>query len=278
MNNENNRYALVTGASSGIGADYAWQLAVERNYNLVVTSRRSEQLEELKSKILKQFDGENTRKPEIIVITADLSKSEGVMDLIAGVEGHNVDIDLLVNNAGFGSLGGFLDASIEWEADMVRVNCLAPLTLTHYFLPKMLQSERKGCGVINVCSTASFQPIPIMATYGATKAFLYNFTRAVAKEVQGTGVTVMANCPGPTKSEFSKVIGLDTKVPWMPGMTSEKVVRQALDGFEKGKRVVINGVFNKICTFIGRHFPVEWTSAIVMKGKKGRLVVNGKTL
>ena len=272
----NNKFALVTGASAGIGAEYAYQLAVKWNYNLVVSARRGEQLESLKSNILKQFANGVEWKPEIITITADLSKSEGVMELIAMIEKHGVSIDLLVNNAGFGSLVGFADSSINWETDMVKVNCLAPLMLTHHFLPKML--ERKGCGIINVCSTAAFQPIPFMATYGATKSFLYNFTRAVAKEVQGKGVTVMANCPGPTESEFFKVVGLDSKVPFMPGMTSREVVCQALKGYHKGKRVVINGLVNKLCVFLGRYLPTEWTLSIIMRAKEGRLVVKGKPI
>ena len=288
-----NKFALITGASAGIGAEYARQLALEWNYNLIVAARRGDQLEELKNNILKQC-GDAARKPEIITITAGLSKSEGVMDLIAAVDKRGVNIDLLVNNAGFGSLTEFANSSIGWETDMVRVNCLAPMILTHHFLPKMIQRQSlKGgqecrgcctvsghdrCGIINVCSTAAFQPIPVMATYGATKSFLYSFTRAVAKEAEDAGVTITASCPGPTSSDFGKVIGLDSKVPVMPGMTAQAVVRQALRGFHRGKKVVIHGLFNKLCVFLSNYLPTSLTLSMLMKAKKGRLVVRGKPL
>jgi uncharacterized protein len=218
--------ALVTGASSGIGEQFARQLAA-RGHDLILVARRRDRLERLAE------DLPGTAH----VVPCDLATEA---DSLAGkVSELGVNVDLLVNNAGFGTYGHFVDLDPEREANEVRVNCEAVVTLTHAFLPAMV--ERGRGGVIVVASTAGMQPIPYEATYSATKAFALNFTEALSEELRGSGVRVLAVNPGPVPTEWQEIAG-HTAAGVVPGeIPAEQVVRESLEAYDRGRRSVIPG-------------------------------------
>jgi short-subunit dehydrogenase len=220
--------ALVTGASSGIGAEIAKQLS-QRDYELVLVARRAERLERLASDL----------PGPAHVITCDLASEAG--SLPAKVAGLGLQVDVLVNNAGFGTHGHFKDIDPAREAEEVRLNCEAVVTLTHAFLPRMI--ERRRGGVITVASTAGMQPIPYEAVYSASKAFARTFSDALSGELRGTGVRVLCVNPGPVPTEWQRVAGYDEDwVPPVPGkISAEQVAREAVQAFERGKRTIIPG-------------------------------------
>jgi short-subunit dehydrogenase len=219
--------ALVTGASSGIGEQFARQLS-DRGYRLVLVARRTDRLEQIAAELPTQAD----------VVGCDLSREAA--DLPARVEALDGAIDLLVNNAGFGHRGRFLESDAARNAEMVRVNCEAVVVLTRAFLPAMIESGRGG--VITVASTAGMQPLPYESVYAATKAFALNFTDALHTELRGSGVRILAVNPGPVPTEWRDVAGYDESTNVMPGeISAEQVVREALAAYDKGRRSMIPG-------------------------------------
>jgi short-subunit dehydrogenase len=222
--------ALITGASSGIGEQFARQLS-ERGYDLILVARRKDRLEKLAGEL----------STTTHVIAKDLGSDAA--DLKKDVEKLGVDVDLLVNNAGFGLRGRFLDHDPGRNAEMVRVNCEAVVILTHAFLPAMV--ERGRGGVITVASTAGFQPLPYEATYGASKAFALNFTEALHEELRGTGVRMLAINPGPVPTEWQQVAGYEEiGAEMMPGqIEADQVVREALGAYDANKRSLVPGRF-----------------------------------
>ncbi|HEX7240993.1 MAG TPA: SDR family NAD(P)-dependent oxidoreductase, partial [Longimicrobiaceae bacterium] len=162
-------------------------------------------------------------------------------------------IDLLVNNAGFGLRGPFHELSAERQAEMVRVNCVAPLELMHLALPGM--RERRAGWIVNVASVAGFQPIPQLATYAASKAFLLTLSEAVAEEARGSGVRVLALNPGPVATEFQRVAGTEVSERTPGLLTAQQVVAAALAGLEAGRTSVVPGALNRLGTVAGRVFP-----------------------
>ena len=219
--------ALITGASSGIGDQFARQLA-RRGYELILVARRKDRLEQLAEQVASSAH----------VIECDLASEA---DKLAGnVEKLGADVDLLVNNAGFGLRGHFLELDAEREAEMVRVNCEAVVRLTHAFVPGMV--ERGRGGVITVASTAGMQPLPYETTYAASKAFAISFMEALSMELRGTGVRALVVNPGPVKTEWQAVAGYDENTRTMPGMISaEQCVADALRAYDRGKRSMIPG-------------------------------------
>lgn len=219
--------ALITGASSGIGDQFARQLA-RRGYELILVARRKDRLEQLAEQVASSAH----------VIECDLASEA---DKLAGnVEKLGADVDLLVNNAGFGLRGHFLELDAEREAEMVRVNCEAVVRLTHAFVPGMV--ERGRGGVITVASTAGMQPLPYETTYAASKAFAISFMEALSMELRGTGVRALVVNPGPVKTEWQAVAGYDENTRSMPGMISaEQCVADALRAYDRGKRSMIPG-------------------------------------
>jgi short-subunit dehydrogenase len=219
--------ALITGASSGIGEQFARQLA-ERGYELVLVARRKDRLEALANELPTKAQ----------VIASDLGSEAA--ELPGKVEGQ---VDLLVNNAGFGLRNHFLKLPADRQAEIVRVNCEAVVILTHAFLGPMV--ERGRGGVITVASTAGMQPLPYEAVYGASKAFALNFTEALNAEVKGTGVKMLAVNPGPVPTEWQQVAGYEESgAEMMPGkIEADQVVRESLRAYDKGKRSLIPGRF-----------------------------------
>ena len=219
--------ALITGASSGIGQEFARQLAA-MGYDVILVARRKERLENLAEEL----------PTNAHVVTCDLgSEAEELAGKVAKL---GADVDLLVNNAGFGLRGHFADLDAGREAEMVRVNCEAVVTLTHAFLPAMI--ERGQGGVITVASTAGMQPLPYETTYAATKAFAISFTEALSMELRGTGVKCLVVNPGPVKTEWQAVAGYDENTRTVPGMIdARQCVVDSLRAYDRGKRSVIPG-------------------------------------
>jgi short-subunit dehydrogenase len=230
--------ALVTGASSGIGEQFARQLS-DRGYRLVLVARRTDRLEQIAAQLPTQAD----------VIGCDLAREAA--DLPARVEALDGAIDLLVNNAGFGHRGRFLESDAAKDAEMVRVNCEAVVILTRAFLPAMV--ERGRGGVINIGSVSGLQPLPYSATYAAAKMFVRAFTDGLHAELRGTGVSALAVNPGPVPTEWQEIAGEHRRVPG--GIPAEQVVREALDAFERGRRSLIPGAVPRLLYNVSRAAP-----------------------
>ncbi|HUH81225.1 MAG TPA: SDR family oxidoreductase [Solirubrobacteraceae bacterium] len=220
--------ALVTGASSGIGAEFAKQLSA-RGYELILVARRAERMQQLASELPGRAH----------VVSCDLANDSA--GLAAKVGQLGLEVDMLVNNAGFGTHGRFVDIDHVRDAELVRVNCEALVTLTHAFLPGML-SRRRG-GVITVASTAGMQPIPFEMSYSASKAFARSFSEALSAELRGTGVKALCVSPGPVPTEWQEVAGYEPGyLPPVPGkISAEQVARESLEAFDQGKRSIIPG-------------------------------------
>ena len=187
---------------------------------------------------------------------ADLGSPGGRDDLAARVAEAGLDVEILVNNAGLGDAGDFHEADPERSLGMVELNCAALTDLQARYLPAMV--ERGRGAVINIASTAAFQPIPSNAVYAATKAYVLSLSEAVHGELTGTGVTITAVCPGPVKTEFVAEAGLEGAEDRTPGFIwtdVEEVATAAVDGAEKGKRVVIPGLLNRAGALSGQHAP-----------------------
>jgi short-subunit dehydrogenase len=233
-------WALVTGASSGLGAEFARQLG-ERGANLILTARSGDKLERIAAD-LARVNGVETR-----VIVADLSAPGGARSLCDQVEARGVYVSHVVNNAGFGSTGAFTNSDPETEARMVRLNSEAVVLIARHFLPKLL--ARGEGGLIQVASTSSYQPTPFMATYGATKAFVLSFSLSLAEEARASGVRVMALCPGPVPTGFQAAAGIHPSgLLKLTRLDANTVVKAALAGYAAGTDVVIPGALNSLQT------------------------------
>jgi short-subunit dehydrogenase len=229
--------ALVTGASSGIGRELAKLLAAD-GYDLVLVARGVAALEELAREVM---DASNVRAR---VLAADLADPGAPEAIARDLEGTAIDV--LVNNAGFGVYGPFAETAWTEERDLIQVNIAAPTDLAKRFLPGML--ERRRGAILNVASTAAFQPGPLMAVYYASKAYLLSFSEALGNELADSGVTVTALCPGPTITNFQKKAGMErTRLFTSPlVMDAARVARAGIAGMKRGRRVVVPGLGNKL--------------------------------
>jgi uncharacterized protein len=252
-------FALVTGASSGIGEVFARELAA-RGANLLVTARSRDKLEVLAAELAKAHD------VEVHVVAADLGEPSGVERLCREADELGIPVDHLVNNAGFGAVGAFAGADPAVQTDMVRLNCEALMRVTRHFLPPMLARGRGG--VIHVASTAAYQPMPYMATYGATKAFVLSFSLALSEEVAGRGVSVMALCPGPVPTGFQAVAGIEPGMERIAALSAEQTVKRGLEAYLAGDRVCVPGTVNRAQTLASKLLPrgvVTHTISAAMK-------------
>src|SRR5437764_3816613 len=236
---------LITGASSGIGLEMARICAAAR-HDVVLVARSARNLAELAAAL------ERDHGVRANVIAADLSSAEGVERVVSRVGELRLTIEVLVNNAGFGVYGPFVQTPLELEIQMIHVNIVALTHLTKRFLPPML--ARASGRILNVASTAAFFPGPLMAAYYATKAYVLSFSEALANEVAGSGVTVTALCPGPTASNFQTTARLeDSKLVFGKTLpTSREVAQAGFDGMMAGKTLVVPGVSNKLTTMAPR--------------------------
>ncbi|BDE08072.1 dehydrogenase [Vulcanimicrobium alpinum] len=237
------RRALVTGASSGIGAAFARALAA-RGLDLVLVARTVPALEALATE-LRAAHGVT-----VDVIPADLADQAAPHAILDELAARGIEIGTLVNNAGFATYGELVTLAPERERDEVMVNVLAPQQLTRALLPAML--ARRAGAIVNVASNAAFQPVPYMATYGATKAFLLSFSEALAEEVRGSGVRVLALCPGQTETPFFTGID-DARLG--RARSPEQVVRTALRALDRGRVVIVDGIANTLLAQSARISP-----------------------
>ncbi len=230
--------ALITGASSGLGAEYAKLFAADKR-DVVLVARRRDRLQALAN----ELTGKWGIKAQ--VIAEDLVDPAAPQRIAEEVKRDGLQIDYLVNNAGFGATGPFAQADLARELAMVQVNVTALVALTRAFLPEMIQ--RKRGRILNIGSTAGFQPGPFMAVYYASKAFVNSFTEALWYELRGTGVSATVSCPGATATEFSGVAGNDrTRLFRLGAMNAAEVARQGYQAMLEGKPLVIHGLKNRI--------------------------------
>jgi short-subunit dehydrogenase len=238
---------LVTGASSGIGLELARCFAAD-GCRLVLVARKGQVLEALASELRK------AHKIQAQVITTDLAHPESPTRLLTHLQSAGLKVDVLVNNAGFGAQGKFAELPLGRQLEMLQVNITSLTHLTGLLLPGMI--ERGRGGILNLASTAAFQPGPGMAVYYATKAYVLSFSEALAEELAGTGVTVTAVCPGPTTTNFGTAANMNTAgIVKKVSMTAETVARQSHRAYRDGKVVVINGFRNAFPAFLVRLLP-----------------------
>jgi uncharacterized protein len=239
--------ALITGASGGIGLDFAKKFAQE-GYNVILVARSKDKLTQLANDLGNQY------KIEAQAIAMDLSDPGAPQALYDQLQASGVTVDVLVNNAGFASYGYFHELDTAKEMQMIQLNIATLTYLTRLFLPGMV--ERKNGKILNVASTAAFQPGPLMAVYYATKAYVLHFSEAIANELQGTGVTVTTLCPGPTESGFQERAAMtDSKLVQNGLMSSRAVVDAGYNALMAGKPVVIPGFMNRMMALTPRLFP-----------------------
>jgi hypothetical protein len=231
------KVALVTGASAGLGEQFA-QLFAKDGHDVILVARSASRLEALASKL------EQEHQVKAHVLPGDLGRPEVPQQLFEQVRAKGLEVEFLVNNAGFGSTGPFLEQELAKEVEMVEVNCTALLKLTHLFARPM--RERGSGRILNVASTAGFQPGPYMATYFATKAFVVSFSEALAHELKGTGVTVTCHCPGATRTEFAARAGNEnSRLFQRPGVAeAPEVAADAYGAMMKGRVLAVHGMLN----------------------------------
>ncbi len=252
--------ALVTGASSGIGATFARELA-KKNYNLVLVARSHDKLEQLAVELSSQHQIQTE------VILQDLTETSAGQQVFDSVQAKGIIVDLLINNAGFGDYGTFSDRPLSKQMAMVQLNIAAVVELTGLFLPSMQQ--RRNGAIINVSSIAGFQPIPYMSVYAASKAFVLNFSEALWAENKDSGVNILVSCPGPTESKFYDRADFPENATGLNGMTmasAEKVVKETLQALDKKQSTVVAGGFaNQIIVNLPRLVPRDLLVNVVGK-------------
>ena len=243
------RTVLITGASKGIGRALA-ELFAKEGYNLILVARSKQLLDEIKIKLEAQYD------TNVEVVIKDLSQDNAAEYIYSETSLKNINVDILVNNAGFGDFGEFHNSNWDKQRMMVQVNVLSLMNMTRLFIKPMIE---RGYGkILNVASIAAFQPGgPLMAVYYATKAFVLSFTEALSKELEGTGVTVTALCPGPTKTDFEQAASMtDSRLfNTLKVAAAEEVAIHAYKGLLKGNPVVVHGFINKLLVFGIRFVP-----------------------
>lgn len=249
--------ALITGASFGIGSEFA-RIFAREGYNLVLVARTADKLRQLASELEKAY---GTRS---LILAADLTDPGAPAYVLDQTKRADIQVDVLVNNAGFGQYGLFVDNDLEECLRQIQLNVTTLTHLTRLYLPMML--ERGSGGVLNVASTAAFQAGPLMAVYFATKAYVLLFSEAIANELQGTGVTVTCLCPGPTTTEFHKrAKATSMRLLKMGSMDARTVAEDGYRALVAGKPVVISGFKNWLVAQSVRFSPRRLVTAIARK-------------
>lgn len=261
MAEENREIALVTGASLGLGKEMA-EILASQGYDLVIVSRSEDKLLELKKNIITDY------QVNVTSIPIDLSLIDAAERLHEKVEERGLAVSVLVNNAGIGSYGPFIELSAKVDEQMQILNMLTLTKLTRLFVKPMI--ERKKGAILNVASTAAFQPGPWSATYYATKAYVLSFSEALYAELKGTGVRVSTLCPGPTLTTFqlrSKMIDSRAFHSPMVEKNPRRVAHRGIMAMQAGKRLVVSGLLNKLLIFSARFMPrflVLWLTGKMM--------------
>jgi len=241
-------YTLITGASGGIGHDLA-ELSAADGKNLVLVARSVDKLNELAGKIRKN------NKSDVITVAVDLSDEKGVYKMISDIKTKGIQIDTLINNAGFGDFGDFAVADLAKNLEMIRLNISALTQLSHFALQEMLKGGKGR--IMNVASTAAFMPGPGMAVYYASKAYVLSFSEALTRELKGSGISVTTLCPGPTDTSFATAAGLGKSLmhKMLPPATSMEVAKAGYKAMMKGKAIEIPGFMNKMSAMTPRFSP-----------------------
>jgi short-subunit dehydrogenase len=257
------KWALVTGASAGIGVALARELA-RNGAKLILTARRKDRLDALAAEL-------SAQGTEVRILLADQAKPDAPQAIYDATAGAGLAVEILINNAGLGQYGEFVSVDLEQELSQIRVNCEAMVHLSRLFVPDMV--ERRRGWVMVLASTASFQPVPFLSTYAATKGFDRFFTLGLAEEVAPFGVHVTALCPGPTESEFFAVAGAE-KAPGGNSLanrkrqSAEEVARLGLEALARGKRTIIPYFGGRFTAFIVRFLPVGLITYFVAKSAR----------
>jgi uncharacterized protein len=252
---------LITGASSGIGRELSLVFA-QNGANLALAARSEDKLEDLAQQI------RDRHAVQVHVFPKDLAAPGAAASLAADLEAAGLAVDVLVNNAGFGALGPFTEIGLARQNQMIQLNVLALTELTRLLLPAMRQRGRGG--ILNVASTAAFQPGPFMAVYYATKAYVLSFSAALAEELRGEPVTVTCLCPGPTHTGFATEAAAEHSPLFEKfAMEAPEVARRGYQGFRAGKTVVVVGLANKLMAFSTRFAP-HWFAARIVRSLHAR--------
>jgi short-subunit dehydrogenase len=252
--------ALITGSSEGLGRDLA-ELFARDHHNLILVARNEARLNELAKELRAEF------RVEVSVIVQDLSLPNAAQIVFDKLQ--DKPIDFLINNAGFGTIGRFAKSDVQSQLNMLQVNIVALTHLTRLILPGMLKL-RSG-RIMNMASVAGMLPGPVMAVYYASKAYVISFSEALATELAGTGITVTAVCPGPTKTEFQNRSGAaESNLYRFNVMSSQKVAHIAYNAMMHGRRLVITGLSNKLFGVTAKFLPRRWTAAVAgrMNGQR----------
>jgi short-subunit dehydrogenase len=260
MIQHNKRTVLITGASSGIGLELARVFAAH-NYDLVLVARNEARLHEVAHEL------KTRHRCEVRVLASDLSQSTAPLAIYDQLQRDRIHVDVLVNNAGFSTYGAFTVTDLKTELEMLQVNIVALTHLTKLFMPAMLQ-QRRG-RILNVASTAAFQPGPLMAVYYASKAYVLSFSQAVGEELRGSGVTVTALCPGPTASSFQQRAAMQ-KSKLMSGimMDARTVAVEGYRGLMRSQPVVIPGRHNRFFALLSKLLPGKAVLQIVKRAQE----------
>ncbi|GBD87949.1 D-beta-hydroxybutyrate dehydrogenase [bacterium BMS3Abin03] len=252
----NNKTALITGASSGIGYELA-KIFAKDGYNLVLVARNEQKLNQLKSEL------SGKHNITVKVLPKDLSKPHAAEEIFNEVKNESISIDVLVNNAGFGIFNDYWNTDYKKEQEMLQVNIMSLARLTNLFAKDMI---KRGDGkILNVASTAAFQPGPMMAGYYASKSFVLSYSQAINFELKKRGVQVSTLCPGPTITEFQTRAGMGNINLFKKSltMTAEQVAKIGYKGLMKGKPVIIAGITNKIGAMSSKWSPAKITLPLV---------------
>lgn len=255
-------WALVTGASSGLGEEFAKQLAA-RGANLVLTARGGARIEALAAAL------QTAHAIEARVLVADLATDAGLATLLRAIDATGVAIDHVIANAGYGTFGELAGQSPDSQLEMIRLNCASLVGVVHHFLPGQL-ARRRG-GALLVASTASFQPTPLFATYGATKHFVRAFGEGLAEEVRPGGVTISVLCPGPVPTGFQSRAGsIIAPAQASSVVSSEETVRQGLDAYARGTVVFVPGGMNRVLRAMSSLLPNRIVAPMTLRMMRGK--------
>jgi uncharacterized protein len=249
----NGKWALVTGASAGIGVALARELA-NHGAKLILTARHKERLETFAAELA-------AKGTEVRIVVADLNDPAAPQQIYDATEGAGLTVDILVNNAGLGQFGAFCESPIEQELSQVRVNCEAVVRLSRLFIPRMV--ERRRGWMLVLASTASFQPVPYLTTYAATKAFDRFFALGLAAEVARFGVKITALCPGSTESEFFDIARADRFKRRV--QSAPDVARRAISALASGRRTIIPSLTGSFTAFLVRFLPLGLITSSIEK-------------
>ncbi|MES2220608.1 MAG: SDR family oxidoreductase [Acidobacteriota bacterium] len=259
-------YALITGASSGIGEEFARQLAAQ-GWSLILVARSQDRLEKVRGELMSAHMG-----IDVVAIPLDLTSPGAAADLFQRTRSTNLDVDLLINNAGVGAFAEFASLDLGRVRQMLDLNIVALVELTHLYLQPMMQRRRGG--IINIASVAGFAPLPYSTVYAATKAFVKSFSDALFEEARQRGVHVMAVNPGSTQTNFFHVAGESPFSHPARMQTSAEVVRESLRAFERKKSSVVTGASNRMLTVALTLLPRRWITSTVGRVMRGANIGN----